>query len=64
MNEAQLIAKRSDHKTAHILHLILSVLTVGFWIPIWILVAVSHSLERKKIDAKLGKLEENNQRRR
>ena len=29
--------------TSHILHLLLSVITVGFWIPIWILVALIKS---------------------
>ena len=56
MNEHQLLAKRSDHKTAHILHLILSLITVGLWIPIWFLVALSHRNERNKIDKKLGEL--------
>ncbi len=56
MNEHQLIAKRSDHKTAHILHLILSLITVGLWIPVWLLVAISHRNERNKIDKKLGQL--------
>jgi hypothetical protein len=56
MNEAQLIAKRSDHKTAHILHLFLSVITMGFWVPVWIIVAVSHANERGKIDKKLGNI--------
>lgn len=55
MNQAQLLAKRADHKTAHILHLLLSLLTVGLWVPIWILVAVSHGIERRKIDRKLEK---------
>ena len=56
MTEAQLIAKRADHKTAHLLHLILSLISVGIWIPFWIIVTVSHSLERKKIDKKLGQI--------
>ena len=56
MTEAQLIAKRADHKTSHILHLVLSVITAGIWIPFWIIVTVSHSLERKKIDKKLAHL--------
>lgn len=56
MTEAQLIAKRADHKTSHILHLFLSVITAGIWIPFWIIVTVSHSLERKKIDKKLGQI--------
>lgn len=56
MNANKLIAKRSDHKTAHILHLLLSVLTGGLWIPVWLLVTVSHAHERYKIDRKLEKM--------
>ena len=48
-----LIAKRSDHRTAHLLHLVLSVVTVGIWVPVWILVTLSHGIERRKIDRKL-----------
>lgn len=57
MTEAQLLAKRADHKTAHVLHLLLSILTAGLWIPVWVLVAVSHANERRKIDKKLEKME-------
>ena len=54
MNTAALIAKRSDHKTSHILHLFLCIPTVGFWIPVWILVALSNAIERGKIDRRLS----------
>lgn len=57
MNANALIAKRADHKTAHVLHLILSVLTAGLWIPVWILVALSHGIERRKIDRRLAQME-------
>lgn len=53
----QLMAKRADHKTAHILHLLLSVITAGLWVPVWILVAVSHANERNKIDKRLARLD-------
>ena len=43
--------------TNHILHLILSIITVGIWIPIWILAAVSNTFGRKSIIRKLDKLE-------
>jgi len=59
--EAQLLAKRSDYKPSHILHLFLSIITGGFWIPVWILVCISHGLERKKIDFKLSRLEQQKQ---
>lgn len=54
MNTAQLLAKRADHKTAHVLHLLLSVLTAGLWVPVWVLVAVSHAMERARIDRMLA----------
>jgi hypothetical protein len=54
MNEAQLLAKRADYKTSHILHLILSIITAGIWVPIWILVAISNASQRAAIDRKLA----------
>lgn len=33
----------------HILHLLLSLVTVGFWIPVWIFVAVTGGEKRKHI---------------
>jgi cytochrome c biogenesis protein CcdA len=56
MNEYQLLAKRGDHKTNHILHLILSIITLGLWTPFWIIVTLSHSIERRKIDKKLEQI--------
>lgn len=53
----QLIAKRADHQTNHVLHLILSIITIGFWIPVWLLVAISHANERGKIDRQLAKMD-------
>ena len=57
MSEQRLIAKRADYQTSHVMHLILSILTVGLWVPIWILCAISNSLERSKIDRKLERAE-------
>lgn len=45
-----LLAKRSDQKTSHLLHLVLSVITVGLWVPVWILATVSHAIERRRLD--------------
>jgi hypothetical protein len=38
------------HKTSHILHLLLSVVTGGLWVPVWILVTVSDAIERGKVE--------------
>ena len=42
-------------KTNHILHLLLSIITAGIWIIIWILVAISNSSENAKIDRQIRK---------
>ena len=57
MTKSQLLAKRADHKTSHLLHLVLSVITAGIWIPVWFLVALRHQLTRDSIDRKLGREE-------
>ena len=59
MDQAQLAIetqKLARLQTSHILHLILSLISVGIWIPIWILVAVSNGLERAKVESKIRKL--------
>ena len=57
MNREQqiLLAKYGNYKTSHVLHLILSVLTVGLWLPIWALCGLSNCIERKKIERKVRK---------
>ena len=50
----QLLSKKKS--TSHVLHLILSLITVGFWVPVWIIVALSNSIENARIDRKVGKL--------
>ena len=37
-------------KTSHLLHLFLSVITLGLWIVVWIIVALSNNLENTRID--------------
>jgi len=46
----------SLQKVNHILHLILSVLTAGIWLIVWLLVIISVSLERKRLENKLKEL--------
>lgn len=50
----QLLSKKKS--TSHVLHLILSLITVGFWVPVWIIVTLSNSIENARIDRKVGKL--------
>ena len=46
----------ASQTTNNVLHLILSVLTVGIWLPVWLLVAINNGIERKRIIHKLGEL--------
>jgi len=41
----------------HILHLLLSVVTAGLWIPVWILCCVSRGLTNAGIHRQISKLE-------
>lgn len=41
--------------TSHLLHLILCIPTLGFWVIIWLLVAASNGTENAKIDRKISK---------
>ena len=42
-------------KTSHILHLLLSIVTAGVWVIMWILVAISNASENSKIDRTITK---------
>lgn len=44
-------------RTSHILHLILSIITVGIWIPIWVLITLNNGLERIRCERRIDKIE-------
>ena len=50
---AVLLSKKK--KTNHVLHLLLSFITAGIWLLIWLLVAASNGSENKKIDRMVAK---------
>lgn len=52
----QLLSKKK--KTSHVLHLILSLITVGFWVPVWIIVCISNAIENYKVDRQIDKMEQ------
>jgi len=55
MNTEQqlLFAKLNSYNTNHILHLILTLFTLGLWTPVWILCALSNAGERAKIERQI-----------
>lgn len=40
-------------KTNHILHLILSIITVGIWIPIWIIVSINNGTKKTIVENRI-----------
>jgi len=48
---------QDKHRTSHVLHLLLTLLTAGFWIVIWLLVTLSNANERIKAQHRINKLE-------
>jgi len=45
------------YKTDHILHLLVSVLTIGLWLPAWLAIAIINAHERMKSYKRLDMLE-------
>ena len=41
---------KSKHETSHILHLLLTIVTFGFWLIVWIGVTIYNSRKREDID--------------
>ena len=50
-----------QNKVSHLLHLFLSIITFGLWIPIWVLITISASIEQKRLSLKLKKLMSENE---
>jgi len=62
-----MINYEQEKKVSHLLHLVLSCLSFGFWLPIWFIVCLSVSLEnrgirkrnKKKEAALMAKIDDN-----
>ncbi len=44
------LSRKAQYKTNHILHLIFTIITGGFWSIVWVIVAISNANERRKCD--------------
>lgn len=42
-------------KTSHIFHLVMSVITAGFWVPVWVIVGLINQQKCTNIDRKIRK---------
>ena len=45
----QAVMLKPGTKVNHVLHLILTLLTIGFWSIVWIILAVTHKREHRKV---------------
>ena len=50
---AVMLSKKKS--TNHVLHFLLTLVTLGLWVFVWILVAISNSSENKKTDKMISK---------
>ena len=51
----KLVLLAQKPNTSHILHLLMSVVTAGFWVPIWVIVALINQQKCANIDRKIKK---------
>lgn len=51
------LTKLQKYRTSHLLHLVLSIITAGFWIPVWLLVTISNANERQKAERRIRNME-------
>jgi len=47
--QRQVLLQQLGKKTNHLLHFFLSVITVGAWIPVWLIIGMSNKLESDKM---------------
>lgn len=56
MSQAAVLLEMRKRKTSHVFHLLMSMLTAGFWLIIWWLCALSNAWENRKIDKQINQL--------
>lgn len=48
------LTELAQHKTNHVLHLLLSLITLGWWVIVWLIAYASTTSDRNKIHRKYG----------
>lgn len=49
----KLVLLAQKPKTSHILHFLMSIVTVGFWVPVWVIVSLINQQKCANIDRKI-----------
>lgn len=47
----------AEYKTSHLLHLVLALISMGLWVPFWLLITISNANERMKARIEIQRLE-------
>lgn len=53
---AAMIKLSEKKRTSHVLHLLLSIITMGLWLPVWVLVHASNVSENQKLDNEVRRM--------
>jgi len=56
MNEQLFVLTNQKKKTNHVLHLLLCIPTIGFWVIPWLIIASSNSAHNSQIDGQINNL--------
>jgi hypothetical protein len=56
MNDQLFVLASQKKKTSHILHLLLCIPTMGFWVIVWVLIGVQNSMHNSAIDRKMQRI--------
>ena len=58
MSTNALMLEMQKKKTSHVLHLVLSLITGGLWILIWICCAIANGSHNRQIDKRISRIYE------
>lgn len=56
MNEKLFVLTNQKKKTNHVLHLLLCILTLGFWLIVWLIITQSNHTHNKKLDKQINQI--------
>lgn len=52
----ELAARRESYRTNHVLHLLISIISVGIWVLPWLIVSQVNAVQRAKFDSQIARM--------
>ena len=62
MNNTAMLLEMRKNKTSHILHLLLTILTAGLWVFVWLICAILNTMQNNRIDDQINQIIVNERR--